>query len=89
MLDLQSDRGSRVPQHVDGLVVGDVGQGHFVDPDDGVADVEVVVVLVSTHFRHEDGEVVVGAAFDAEAQTAVGLSFQFHSSQLKYKIEQT
>ncbi len=36
-----------------------------------ISYVEVVIVLITTNFGHEDGEVVVFAAFDADSKAAV------------------
>ena len=51
--------------------------------DNGVADVEVVVVLVPAHLGHQDGQVVVGAALDRDAEAAVALTLQVHRANLK------
>ena len=50
--------------------------------DDRVADVKVIVVLVPADLGHQDGQVVVPAALDAEAQTSVRMSSQLNLSDL-------
>ena len=73
MLDSQIDFGTvaSIAKDVDGLIVSDGGQKYIIDFNDGIADIQMVVVLVATHFGYQNGQVVVAAAFDADAQFAI------------------
>ena len=53
--------------------------------DNGITDVEVVVLLVPTDFRDEDGQIVIGASLDADSQAPVTLSLQSQMSELERK----
>ena len=74
VLDSQSDFGTvaSIAKDVDGLVVSDGCQKYIVDFNDGIADIQmVVIVLVATHFGYQNGQVVVATAFDADAQFTI------------------
>ena len=70
MLDGQCDVIPGFTQNVDGLLVSDRGKEGVVDLDDGVADVQVIVVFVPAYFRDQDWQVVIRTAFQTDAQAA-------------------
>ena len=55
------------------------------DLEDGVADVEVIVVLVPAHLGHQDRQVVLDAALHAESEPPVGVPLQSHVAKLQVK----
>ena len=83
VLDGERDLVAGPAEEVDGLVVGDGAEGAVVDLEDGVADVEVVVVLVPAHLGHQDRKVVLDPALHAEPEAPVGVPLQSHVSKLQ------
>ena len=66
--------------------MGDGAEGAVVDLEDGVADVEVIVVLVPAHFGHQDRQVVLDAPLHAEPEPPVGVPLQAHVAKLKAHV---
>lgn len=55
--------------------------------DYGIANVEMVVFFVSTHFGNQDGQIVVSSPLDTEAKAAVGLPFESNLPHLEIEEE--
>ena len=54
--------------------------------NDGVADVEVVILLVPANLGDEDGQVVVAATFDADPEAPVRLPAELHCPELQAEV---